>query len=78
MADKLLSLIASVMVVDESEVTEDSDFETLKTWDSQRELELALMLDFEFGISLGPDELPQLRSVRSVRAIIAEKGARKK
>lgn len=74
MADKLLSLIARVMQVGESEVGEDANFETLKTWDSAREVELALMLEFEYGINVSDEELERLHSVADVRALLASRG----
>lgn len=74
MAGKLLPLIASLMQVREDEVGEDSNFETLKTWDSAREVELALMLEFEYGVALDDDDLGRLHSVRDVRAMLAARG----
>lgn len=62
------------MQVSDEEIGDDSSFETLKTWDSAREVELALMLEFEYGISLDDNELASLHSVRDVRALLASRG----
>lgn len=78
MADKLLSLIASVMQVDESEVGENASFETLETWDSVREVELALMLEHQYAIKLTDEEIEQLHSVSEIRRILAHRGAAQK
>jgi len=74
MAGKLLAQIASVMGVDESELNEDSNFETLATWDSAREVELALLLEFEYRVTLSDDELERLHSVKDVRDVLAARG----
>jgi acyl carrier protein len=67
----LLELIASVMEVDGSEVSEASDNETLGKWDSMRQIMLATMLESEYGLTLDSDELDRLGSVKDIRAILA-------
>ncbi|MDB5092013.1 MAG: acyl carrier protein [Candidatus Eremiobacteraeota bacterium] len=67
----LLELIASVMEVDASEVTENSDNETLGKWDSMRQIMLATMLESEYGFTLSNDELAGLQSVGKIRTILA-------
>jgi acyl carrier protein len=74
MAEKLLHVIAAVMEVDCSELDDGSSFETLETWDSQREVELALSLEHEYAITLNDDEMNHLRSVRDVRTLLAARG----
>lgn len=71
---KLLALIASTMDVEESEVAETASFESFGSWDSQREVELAMMLEFEYGISVNDEQLSNLRTVRDVRDLLAAQG----
>lgn len=74
MAERLIGQIAFVMAVDESQVNEDSTFETLETWDSQREVELAIMLEREYGIELSVAEMGRLHSVREIRSVLKDHG----
>ena len=74
MAGKLLSLIAGLMEVDESQVDEDSSSDTLAQWDSMRDVELAMLLEQEYGITVETEEIDLLQSVRKVRALLASRG----
>jgi acyl carrier protein len=71
MIGKFLSFIAEVMEVDPLELRdEDARFEAFEKWDSQREVELGVMLEHEYAITLNDDEMRRLRSVREVRTVL--------
>ncbi len=76
MSTKLFALIADVLLVDASVITADSTFETLEKWDSEREIELALMLEVEFGVSLDANDMSRLRSVRAIVDVLEKYGVR--
>jgi acyl carrier protein len=70
----LNELIASIMEVDASEVTDESDNESLGKWDSLRTIMLATTLESEYGLTLTTDDLEQLHSVASIRRILRGHG----
>jgi acyl carrier protein len=70
----LLGLIAEVTGVDRSEIGEDADNMSVPRWDSATEVELALMLEHEFSISLDEGEMAELVSVRKIRSVLAKHG----
>jgi acyl carrier protein len=72
--ERLLTQIAVVLETDASQISEGSTLETLATWDSQREVELAFMLEREYGIELSDEEVNRLHSVAEIRAILAAHG----
>lgn len=74
MPGRLLLLLADEMGIDPSEIDEESNFETLARWDSQREIELAFMLEREYGIAIDRNEMTRLRSVHSIREILHSRG----
>lgn len=74
MSGRLLALIADLMQVQLADLDERSNFETLPTWDSEREVELAFMLEHEYEITVGDDELERLHSVSDVRQLLASRG----
>jgi len=74
MAAKLIPLIAAVLGVDPATIDDDSDATTQPRWDSAAEVELAMMLEHEFGISIGEREMETLISVRAIRATLAKHG----
>lgn len=74
MPDRLLTLLASLMQVPVSAMTEDLTCDDLEKWDSMREVLLASMLESEYGIALRVDDLENLRSVRKIRDVLASHG----
>ncbi len=76
MRAEFFALIADVLLVDASEITADSTFETVEHWDSEREIELALMLEVEFGVSLDAVDMSRLRSVRALYEVLEKHGVR--
>lgn len=74
MSERLFLLLAGEMGIDPSEIDEDSNFETLATWDSQREIELAFMLEREYAIEIDEDQMKLLRSVHGIRELLHSRG----
>jgi acyl carrier protein len=74
MQGKLLTVVADLMDVDPSRLGEETMFETLEAWDSQREVELAILLEHEYKITVKDEEMAHLRSMREVRALLAARG----
>jgi acyl carrier protein len=66
----LLELIASVMEVPPSEVTEESNSNTIAKWDSMRQLMLASMLESEYRFTLSGNDMAELGSVSGIRKIL--------
>jgi acyl carrier protein len=70
----LNELIATVMEVDASEITDDSSNESLGKWDSLRTIMLATTLESEYKLTFTTDELEQLHSVASIRTVLRRHG----
>lgn len=47
---------------------------TLASWDSIAALNLLTLLEEEFGVSIPPSELPQLRSFAAIESYLRAKG----
>lgn len=63
---ELQSLIADVFEVPASAVTLASTPDDIEAWDSLRLLELLLAIEKQFGISISPDQMPNLMSVDAI------------
>jgi acyl carrier protein len=68
-------VMAAVMMVDPSEIAEDTQPNSLSAWDSLRHLNLMLALEEEFGFTLAPEEIEAMVSVKKICDIVAAKTA---
>ena len=71
MEQKVIDLLKSVF--EGVEITSDSSQETVETWDSMHQLSIAFEIESEFGISLEPEEIAKMISVKEIIAIIESK-----
>ncbi|HTU69048.1 MAG TPA: acyl carrier protein [Candidatus Baltobacteraceae bacterium] len=70
----LRTLIARAVNAPESEIDDDSTWQTIGTWDSFAEVAIAANLDRQYGIELSAADAERLTSVREIRAVLAERG----
>jgi acyl carrier protein len=68
------AIVARVLNVDPSEVTDQSSRETLAQWDSMGHLSLITSLEEEFGVSLAIADAMEMTSVRDIKRILNEYG----
>lgn len=66
----LLLLIAQALQVEATKLAEDDGVDTLPQWDSLRIILLASMIEVTYGITLSSEDIEQLTSVRSARAVV--------
>ena len=64
--DKVRELIALAFSISADRVTADTAQADLPAWDSIGHLNLMLMLEDSFGLSLQPDDMVKLTSVRAI------------
>lgn len=76
MADKsLAAVIAEVLKVAESSITDDASPETLRRWDSLSHLDLMTAVEDTFRVRFTTGEMMQARTVGDIRRLLREKGA---
>ena len=64
MEKRIIDLLNKVF--EGTEITADSSQETVAEWDSMHQLAIAFKIESEFGISLEPEELAKLKSVKDI------------
>ena len=74
MTSRLHVFIASLMDVDVLVVGDDSVADDFPKWDSQSEIELAIMLEQEYGITVDESDISSLRSVAGIRGLLTREG----
>ena len=74
-ASNLILLIAELMDVSPADIDEGSGSSNIGRWDSQREVELAMLIEQTYGVEIGPIELStRFHSVRDIRALLSSRG----
>ena len=71
---RLYATIESTLGVPAGTLDEDSSPETIPSWDSLNHLNLVMAVESEFGISLSPQDVVDMRNVGLIRTILREYG----
>ncbi len=69
------SLLAEVLQIPASGVTEDLAMKDVEAWDSLKHMELIVSLEQRFGIELTFDDIVAMRSVGEIKRVLRERGA---
>jgi acyl carrier protein len=72
--DRLCQMIAGVLGVTASELSDTSSPDTIAAWDSLNHLNLVMALESEFGVSLSPEDALEMRTVGLMREILRRNG----
>jgi len=75
MSTNLLSIIATVMEVDASQINDESGPETIENWDSFRGLVLFEELETKFGVKFTLNELLNIKKIKDIKNILSVHGA---
>jgi acyl carrier protein len=67
--------VAGILKVPVERITDDSDPDTIPSWDSLSHLNLVLALESEFHVTLTDDEVTDMLSVGLMCRILTERGA---
>ena len=69
------SLLAEVLQIPASGVTEDLAMKDIDAWDSLKHMELIVSLEQSFGIEFTFDDIVAMRSVAEIKRVLRERGA---
>ena len=70
--EKIYTLMSNVFEVSVSELSEDSSFDSIESWDSIRHLNLILALEEEFGITVPDEEVGNLVNYKLIELTVNE------
>jgi len=74
MPDKLITLFADVLHIDEGRLEEDSSPDTIEEWDSVAAMTLMAALEHRFDIRLTTRDFLTMRSIALIRGVLRKKG----
>jgi acyl carrier protein len=72
--DRLYRAIGDVLGLPSGDVDDTTSPETVTAWDSLNHLNIVMAIEQEFALSLSVDEALEMRSVASIRAVLARHG----
>jgi acyl carrier protein len=72
---RLITILADVFGLRESEIYLDLKKEDVDNWDSLKQMDLVLSLEREYGISLEIPDILQMTSVSGIVEVLKGKGA---
>ena len=68
------SLLAPVLQIPETRITDDLAMRDVETWDSLKHMEVVASLENGFGIELTFDEIVAMQSVKEIKRVLAQRG----
>ncbi len=69
------SLLADVLQIPASGITEDLAMKDVEAWDSLKHMELIVSLEQSFGIELTFEDIVAMQSVGEIKRVLRERGA---
>jgi len=72
MKERVFKIISNVMEVPIEDVNEESSPETIKTWDSLKQMNLILALEQEFNVQFTDEHIVDLLSVQIILITLDE------
>ena len=70
---KLESLLAEILQIPVTRITDNLAMRDVETWDSLKHMELIMLLEETFGIELTFDEIVAMQSVREIKRVLMER-----
>ena len=71
---KLKEVLARVLNVEISAITDDASPDTIESWDSLRHMNLVLAIEEEFGVELTDEQVVDILSYQLIKIVLKEHG----
>ena len=72
MEDKIKEILATILEIDQSDVKNDTNPDTVSSWDSLRHMKLVFSIEDEYDIQFSDDQIIQLTDVGKIINCIKE------
>jgi acyl carrier protein len=72
--ERVVRLVSDVLGVPAADLTLEGSADTVANWDSMGMLNLAMALEAEFKVSLSPEDIADLLSVKIILSILDARG----
>ena len=72
MEDKIKEILATILEIDQSDVNNDTNPDTVSSWDSLRHMKLVFAIEDEYDVQFSDDQIIQLTDVGKIINCIKE------
>ena len=72
---KLEKIVAQVLAIDETDLSDESNAKNTRNWDSMRHIELLLAVETAYGVQFSMPEITGMQKLGDMRSLLVEKGA---
>ena len=72
MEDKIKEILATILEIDQSDVNNETNPDTVANWDSLRHMKLVFAIEEEYGVEFTDDQIIQLTDVGTILDCIKE------
>ena len=72
MEEKIKEILATIFEIDKSSINQDTNPNTVPTWDSLRHMKLVFAIEEEFEVEFSDDKIVQLTDVGKILNCIRE------
>ena len=76
MITSLEVLLATVLQIPATTITDDLAMKDVEAWDSLKHMELILSVEKAFGLELTFDEIVAMQSVHEIKRVLTQRGVR--
>ena len=66
MEDKIKEILATILEIDQSDVNNDTNPDTVSSWDSLRHMKLVFAIEDEYDVQFSDDQIIQLTDVGKI------------
>ena len=73
MSGKVEGVLAEVLQLPPTEITDDLTMKDVEIWDSLKHMELIVALETSFDVQLTFEEIVAMQSVREIKRVLAER-----
>ena len=77
MRDRVVSIMAAVFNIQESDISDSSMIGITKNWDSLKHMNLVLALEDDFGVSISDEDAVEMMTLPLILNILSEKCSNK-
>lgn len=74
MEQKLIELIANLLELEQSQITDVLSMKDTDVWDSLKHMELVVSIEQSFGVELTFDEIVAMQNVEKIKGVLRGKG----
>lgn len=72
MEDKIKEILATILEIDQADVNNDTNPDTVSSWDSLRHMKLVFAIEDEYDVQFSDDQIIQLTDVGKIINCIKE------